>query len=525
MSPSVTPTDMPASKKQATSASGKLARGRQPKADLPSKRRLVIVSNREPYAVKIQKKTLRLEKTPGGLVSALEPVMRANRGLWICWEGTQGTIEAHSESQALEKALATHKEALPYDIATVGLTKKEINHYYYGYANEQLWPLFHYFVVRCNFSDSDDWKAYQSANRKFANCVVANTKDDDLIWVQDYHMCLVPGFVRKRAPKRNIGYFCHIPFPHFEIFRLLPNRRDIIRGMLGADLIGFHTPDYVGHFLGVVKQLLPEDEARVDYERHEVILSDGRRVRVDAFPISIDFDHIADLAAQDKIKDKAKELREAFDVPHIGIGIDRLDYTKGVPERLEGLRRFFERYPKYKGKVVFVQIAAPTRTEVPSYQELKEEVERKVGDINGQLAEGSWTPIQFFYRSFPLTELLPYTLAANFSLLTPLRDGMNLVAKEYCAAKCHTGDGALILSELTGASYELGTGAVMVNPMNPDEVAEAIRQVIEMPDKTRREAMARMTDSVRTHDVHAWVRDYIGAFEQAVTDRRRKYNA
>jgi alpha,alpha-trehalose-phosphate synthase [UDP-forming] len=481
----------------------------QKQASAVSNKRIVLVSNREPYTVKVNEETIRLEKTPGGLVSALDPVLRQNRGLWICWEGATKRMEEFDETPTLADLTEIQHAALPYDIQTVALTEAEINHYYYGYANTRLWPLFHYFPTRCDFTDDKGWPSYQSANSKFAEKILEQTTDDDLIWVQDYHLFLVPAMVREQARQRKIGFFCHIPFPSLDVFRILPKRQEILLGLLGCDLIGFHIPQYVDYFLECVHQLLPEGHVHVDFEKKQ-IRTEGRLIQVEAFPISIDFKLISKLASSEPIQKSAKELKELYPTELIGIGLDRLDYTKGILERLEAIRIFFEKYPEYKKRLTFVQIASPTRTEVKMYQEMKEQVEQAVGRINGLLAEDSWAPIQYFYRSMSLQEIIPYFLIADFALTTPLRDGMNLVAKEFCAAKLNN-DGLLILSEFTGAAHELQQ-ALLVNPFDLEEVADTIYSGLQLSKHTRQTKMSLLRETIARSDIHSWVQNFLECF-------------
>lgn len=480
--------------------------GQSDRSFLSKDRRIVLVSNREPYTVKINGETIRLEKTPGGLVSALDPVLRENKGLWICWEGATKRMEEFDETPTLSDLSELQ---LPYDIRTVALSEQEINHYYYGYANTRLWPLFHYFPTRCNFMDEKDWPSYESANRKFAERVLQETTDDDLIWVQDYHLFLVPGLVREQTSDRKIGFFCHIPFPSYEVFRILPKRQEILTGLLGCNLIGFHTPEYVDCFLECVDRLLPRELATVDFENKQ-ILTEGRVIQAEAFPISIDFKLISKLAGSEQVQQAAKELKQQYSTELIGIGLDRLDYTKGILERLEAIRVFFEKYPEYIKRLTFIQIASPTRTEVKMYREMKEQVEQAVGRINGLLAEESWTPIQYFYRTMSLQEIVPYFLIADFSLTTPLRDGMNLVAKEYCAARLNN-EGVLILSEFTGAAHELNQ-ALLVNPYDLDEVADKIHYGLQLPKTIRQAKMSHLRETIAGHDIHHWVKDFLKRF-------------
>lgn len=481
-------------------------------------RRLVVVSNREPYKVQLEEGEVQVEKTPGGLVTALDPVLKESKGVWVCWEGTPQRVENFHDQPAVPtlSALAEQNhEALPYEIRTVALSENEINHYYYGFANTRLWPLFHYFPDKCDFLDERDWPSYESANQKFADKVVEATNDDDLVWVQDYQLFLVPHMIREQAPSRKIAFFCHIPFPDFEVYRILPKREDILRGMLGADMIGFHIPSYAKHFLECVKNLMHQD-VHIDWSTN-VITYQNRKIKVGAFPISIDYDRINDLSQTPAIQTAGRELRKSFQTEFIGVGLDRLDYSKGILERLESIDRFFERYPDYIGRLSFVQIASPTRTQVSMYQQLKEQVDQTVGRINGRWTKGGWNPIYYHYRSFSLEELLPYFIASDFALVTPLRDGLNLVAKEYCASRADLG-GALVLSEMTGAAYELHE-AELVNPYSLDEVADAINRVITQTIEKRHTTMQALRKQVQSNTIHHWVHNFLQASESAIAER------
>lgn len=474
--------------------------------------KLVIVSNREPYSIKRHQRTLKVEKTMGGLVSALDPVMRENQGLWICSNGSpaQDTIDF----QDLQKLAQAHNLELPYRLHGVFLSEKELDHYYNGYANRQLWPNFHYFPGRYHYTPTD-WRHYFSANQKFAQAVLQQADPEDLIWVHDYHLLLVPSMIRQSDPKRNIAFFCHIPFPHYEIFRILPARLELLRGMLGSDLIGFHTPAYAQDFLDCVARLLPQ-ETEVHPDTGEILYQD-RRIHVDAFPISIDYSTLVQSAEDQTRQGQIAHLRQSFPADYIGIGVDRLDYTKGILERLEALDTFFETYPHYRKRLTFVQIAVPTRTQIKDYQEMCEAVEQAVGRINGKWSDGSWSPIQYLYRSLPFQQLIQYYAMADFALVTPLRDGLNLVAKEYCAAQLNHG-GALILSELAGAAHQMEQ-AYLVNPYNRDEVAHTLDRVLQTPSEERQHRMKALRQQIKQHDIQFWLHRFLQDFEKTLRHR------
>jgi alpha,alpha-trehalose-phosphate synthase [UDP-forming] len=489
----------------------------QPHTAEVSQSRLVIVSNREPFTITVQGKEVHLEKTPGGLVSALDPVLKKRGGLWICWEGSQKRVPEFDDVTVLDEDIDWDHIDIPYQIETVALTEQEINHYYFGYANTRIWPLFHYFVSRCNFFDEQDWPSYISANQKFAQAIVDHTTNDDWIWVQDYHLLLVPEFVRLKASQRKLAFFLHIPFPTYEIFRILPKRHVILKGMLGSDLIGFHVPEYADYFMDCVQHLLPE--AVIDRETMTIVY-ENRIITVGSYPISIDFKQVEIMADQPEIKAAAAELRQKFGVDHIGLSVDRMDYSKGIRENLEAVRFFFEKYPEYKKRFTFIQIAAPTRSEVPAYQQMKEEIDTTVGRINGALAEDNWLPIHYYYRSFPMDDVMPYFLAADVIMITPLRDGMNLVAKEYCAAKRDL-TGVLMLSEFTGAAHELKQ-ALPINPFHIESVADTLYLALQLPEQTIANNMKALRNTIQQYDIHAWVTAFIDGFEQAIAARYQR---
>jgi trehalose 6-phosphate synthase/phosphatase len=472
-----------------------------------NKERIVVVSNREPYSVKLTLDGVAVQKNAGGLVSALEPMVKQSNGLWVCWEGEAGS-KSQLSSVINEMSENEGRSCFPFSVLPVALTDDEINHYYNGYANRVLWPLFHYLVSYCVFWDEKAWPSYYSANEKFAEKVIAHSQSNDLIWVHDYHLMLVPSMIRGEKHHARIGWFCHIPFPNYEIYRHLPNRIELIRGVLGSDLVGFHVPSYVNHFLECVERCLLE-EVVVDRQARTVTYQ-GRTIKVIACPISIDAEEFNALSLGEDVYENSLELKKTFNVEFMGIGVDRLDYTKGIVERFKAIELFFDKYPQYKTRMTFVQIGSPTRTDVPMYKKLKDEVDLVVGSINSRLAEGAWVPIQYFYRKFRHEQLMPYFATSDFCLITPLRDGMNLVAKEYCLT-CKDDLGVLILSEMTGASEEM-TEAVMVNPYDIESMADAIYQAITMPASEQRQRMRALRERVEGFTVFDWVDQFIKEF-------------
>lgn len=474
-------------------------------------RNLIVVANREPFQICRDANHVWLERTKGGLVSALDPVLQSSNGLWICWDGAMGDEVSFED---LLRLAELNNVELPYRIAPVKLDADEVEHYYYGFANRQVWPLFHYFPSRYAF-DEVEWEHYTRVNAKFARNILDQADAEDLIWIQDYHLMLAPAVVRKQNPQANVGFFCHIPFPHYEIFRILPTRQEILEGILGSDLIGFHTPNDAKYFIECATTLLPGKIVVVDAE---TLLYEGRHVKIRPFPISIDFDTIHTIAQSPATDDMVQQLRQTYQPAEIiGLGVDRLDYSKGILDRLECIAMFFERHPEYRKRMVFIQIAVPSRTRVLEYQQMKQEIDEAVGRINGRFSEEGWVPIHYLYRGFPLEELVAYYKAGDFALINPLRDGMNLVAKEYCAAQTQN-QGALILSEMTGAAVQLSQ-SFQVNPYNHPQVVRTIHRVLNAPAEEKQARMSAMRQSIARNNISHWLSDFITQFQNAIEHR------
>jgi len=458
--------------------------------------RLVICSNREPYTVRRTDDGFEYEATIGGLVSALIPTMRATGGLWVSWAG--GELD--------EKERLPVRQEVPGEDPTflqrrVFLTEQEINDYYYGFANQALWPLCHYFLERSNF-DEDHWNAYRSVNRKFADAIIEEIDPgNDLLWLQDYHLALVAGMIKDEHPEIHSSLFWHIPFPHADFFRFIPWRVELLQGMLGNDVVGFHLPQYCLNFGRAVESILGYEWNRKKYE----IYVEDRVVKLLPRGIGINYDYFNGIGSAEGTREKAEQIKEDLSAEHLILGVDRLDYTKGIKERLLTLERFFKNYPEYCGQVSFLQIAVPSRTDVPEYQELKDEIDYHVGRINGQFSREGWIPIHYFYRGLPQEELIAYYRAADVALITPIRDGMNLVAKEFAAARSDE-TGALVLGELAGVALEF-PDLVAVNPFDLQSGAMAIKSALEMPEDTKRQTMQAMRKQVREKDLKWWIEE------------------
>ncbi|MFN3596010.1 MAG: trehalose-6-phosphate synthase [Rubricoccaceae bacterium] len=438
----------------------------------------------------------------GGLASALLPVLEDRRG--GAWVAMRAPGESDPEVQPWPSP-----EAATLTIQRIPLGEEEYAHYYQGMANRVLWPLAHYLVDHVE-PDRVFREAYRAVNRRFAETALALAPPENhpdaaatRFWVQDYHLMLVPEQLRAARPDARIGHFWHIPWPAPEVFRILPAARELLRGMLGADLVGFHTEGYAENFRAAARDLLGARVRGVD------IAWEGRTVRAEAHPIGIDAESFRAYTDAPAIVAEARAFREAIGVDHLVLGVDRLDYTKGLLLRLDAFERFLENNPDFHGRVTLLQVATPSRTGVPAYDQLKRDVDEAVGRINGRFAQNAWTPVQYRYRAYPPDELAVLYRSADVGLVTPLRDGMNLVAHEYAAV---SEGGALVLSELTGAADYL-EGALLVNPYDTDGLAERLREAIEMPVEERRRRLASMRAAVQRLNVHAWATGFLEALE------------
>lgn len=464
----------------------------------------IIVSNRLPIQID---QALNFEPSSGGLATGLKSFHQEGASLWIGWPGISKEKLNHEQEIKLESTL------IEQSYAPVFLDESEIADFYYGLSNKCLWPLFHYFNHLMVFEETQ-WDAYVAANRKFAEKVSQHIEPGDFVWVQDYQLMLCPQMIRNVHPDVTIGFFLHIPFPSFELFRIFPRRKELLEGMLGSDLIGFHTFDYQRHFLSSVKRIL-NLEVSFNEIHHE-----HREVTVNTFPMGIDFEKFAQAAmshdqqdSQDKsdIRQQLELHKKMADESKLILAIDRLDYTKGITNRIKAFELFLKKYPEYLEKVRLVMLAVPSRTGVSHYQKLKRETDELVGRVNGQFATVSWTPIWYYYRSMTFDNLIDLYLAADVAMITPVRDGMNLVAKEYLATRTDH-SGVLILSEMAGAANELHQ-AILVNPYDLDELAEGIKQAIEMPVAEQIDRNKGLRKRIRRYNVHKWAENFIQALK------------
>ncbi|MBI2890982.1 MAG: trehalose-6-phosphate synthase [Nitrospirae bacterium] len=456
----------------------------------PKDQRLIVVSSRAPYSVRGAPTELKAERAVGGLVAGLDPIMQERGGLWIAWGDTGG------DRRGLRR-VEVPIEAPRYALRLVHLTDKEVSGFYSGLSNNALWPLAHYFIGRCKFS-TEEWETFLQVNQKIARAVLDEYRPGDVIWVHDYQLALVPHMIRTRRKRARILFFWHVPFPAREVFAVFPWRAELLLGLLDSNVIGFHTVEYARNFLQCVNKVLG---LKVLRKKGTVRLED-RRVKVRAFPMGVDAEALAQLADSAEVKQHVRELRRQLRARHLALAVDRLDYTKGVLERLEAIEVFLEQNPAYHERFVFLQVMVPSRTRVGEYRRMKEDIDRSIGRINGRFSRSGWVPIHYYFRMLALPSLAAHYRAADVALVTPLRDGMNLVAKEYVA--CHPEErGVLVLSEFAGAVEEM-SDALVVNPYNPQEVAKTLAAALEMPLPEKRRRMRRMRELVAAHDLRHW---------------------
>ncbi|MBW2645871.1 MAG: trehalose-6-phosphate synthase [Deltaproteobacteria bacterium] len=467
----------------------------------PSGIRLVVVSNRLPVVVKQDKGKWNIRQGSGGLVTALAPILRNRGGLWIGWSGSSAKVN-------LRSMLDTASQKTGYVLRPVTLTEEDIADFYYGFSNEVMWPIFHDLQTRCNFVPAY-WYQYLSVNKKFAKVIAEQTGKNDYIWVHDYHLMHVAHNLRGKRKKNKIGFFLHIPFPPMDIFLKLPWRGQILHALLEYDLVGFQTLRDRRNFIQCVQTLIPDAQARGKGQVVTVTVP-GRTVRVGTFPISIDYGDFAQQAASKKVSEGAWYFHEDLPDRQIILSVDRLDYTKGIPERLEAIRNALLRFPDMHLKATFCQVVVPSREEVPEYQALKAQIEQLVGEINGQFTKSGWAPIHYIYRSLERHELLACYRAAEIVLVTPLKDGMNLVAKEYCACNIEE-NGVIVLSEFAGAAAQLHKNALLVNPYDVEAVADTIYKAFTMNDHEKRMRMKKLRQSIRKHDIFWWLNSFLSA--------------
>ena len=456
------------------------------------KQKFIIVSNRLPVNVTKENGKLVYGVSNGGLATAMSSI--GGERLWVGWPGI-----ASDDLTTAEKSAITRK--LQGDgLYPVFLTQKQIDKFYGGYANDTIWPLFHYFQSYANY-DNAFWEAYKEVNTIFKKIVVRHAEPGASIWVHDYHLMLLPQLLRQELPKSNIGFFLHIPFPSFEIFRLLPNRVQILQGLLGADLIGFHVYDYARHFLSSVLRILGIENS------HGSLVTNERIVKADAFPIGIDYDRFVATLNSEGTKEEISLLNEHYKGKKVILSMDRLDYSKGIMKRLEAFEKFLDENPKYRKKVILAMVAVPSRTEVETYKELRDDIEKAVGRINGQYGSADWTPVNYQFKNLPFEKIVALQSRADIALVTPLRDGMNLVPKEFIATKQKTA-GVVILSEMAGVVDELPE-AIRINPNDIDAIVYALKEALKMPKQQQIENIRSMQHRISRYTVQRWAADFM----------------
>ncbi|MBI2831064.1 MAG: trehalose-6-phosphate synthase [Chloroflexi bacterium] len=462
----------------------------------------IVVSNREPYSHVYSARKIVWEVPASGLTVALDPVMRACGGTWIA----HGSGDADAEVVDKDNKVGVPPNEPRYSLKRIWLSKKEEEGYYYGFSNQALWPLCHIVYTRPVFNESD-WNTYKQVNELFARAVLEEVgQRKAFVFIQDYHLALLAKLIKDANPNIITALFWHIPWPNPEVFRICPWQDEILKGLLSNNLLGFHIRYHCNNFLETVDRSL---ETRIDRESHEVIHS-GKKTSVQPFPISVDFEAISRHAQSAEVKAEMENLRARLGLDNgeiIGAGLDRIDYTKGIPDRLRAIDRFFEKFPEYRKRMVFIQAGVASRVRIPSYQAINEEIDSLEWEINWKHGTGHWKPIIHLREHMSPDALMALRRLAHFFVVSSLHDGMNLVAKEFVASRFDE-DGVLILSSFTGAARELGD-AVLVNPFATDHFAEAIKTAIEMPEAERQRRMRKMRELVQENNIYKWAADMI----------------
>jgi trehalose 6-phosphate synthase/phosphatase len=471
-------------------------------------RDIIIVSNRLPFVLKKgEDGKIEVTKGAGGLVTAMVSALKNNNSIWVGWPGN---VE---EEKSNDTMLETIQSACPeYCIRSVMLSSEELHNYYIGFSNSILWPLFHDFIDKCLFLP-EYWESYRDVNEKFASMVYQNANDNNFVWVHDYQLILVGEQLRKREMKNQIGFFLHIPFPPVDTFSRCPWRYELLSAMLEYDIIGFHTIENKRNFIGCIKKIIQSgkiDEKEAFDETVSELKFGNRIVRIGVFPISIDFNEFFLPAKGKKVYKRSKEIQNNVFNARILLGVDRLDYTKGISEKLQAFKRFLTLYPKFHKKVCLIQLVVPSRNEISAYVDLKTKIEQLVGEINGEFSTNDWIPVKYMFRYFDRNELLSLYRASEIAFITPLKDGMNLIAKEYCACNINK-DGVLILSEFAGSANQFYQDAILVNPHDVEGMARAIYRALDMPFEEKNQRMINLRKNVKNKDVFWWLKTFLNA--------------
>ncbi len=463
------------------------------------KNRLIIISNRLPLTIEQNGNGYKLKPSSGGLVSAISSYLQKNgkdnvsEQIWVGYPGCDETLWNNAEWP--EHTNANH------NFLPVFIDDGTYQHYYDGFSNSLIWPLFHYFPSFAQYEDAD-FEAYISANKVFADALAQQIRPDDVIWIHDYHLMPLAGMLRKRFPWLTIGFFLHIPFPSYELFRVIPKKwqHEILTGMAGADLIGFHTIDYASHFLTSIERVL-----KVQRDGHSFVWNE-RRIKADAFPISIDFEKFNNAADNENVAAVRETYANLKEGKQLIFSVDRLDYTKGLDNRLKGYHQFLLNNPEYIDKVVFILVIVPSRDAIDKYAEQKKIIDEYIGNLNSSMGSITWRPVIYHYNSLSFDELVALYTSCDLALITPLRDGMNLVAKEFVASRKDQ-RGVLILSEMAGAAREL-TDALLINPNDTAEIADMIKQALEMPEAEQAKRISAMQNCIKHYNVDTWASDF-----------------
>lgn len=462
--------------------------------------RTIIISNRLPVKISQSGSDISFQPSEGGLASGLGTIYNKSGGnIWIGWPGMY--IENIQQRKEVDKKLAD------FNLYPVYLEKEEINQYYEGFSNEILWPVFHYMAAYARYENSY-WEYYYRVNKKFCAALLQKLQPGDTVWVHDYHLLLLPGMIRAAQPNAIIGFFQHIPFPSFELFRLIPWRAELLEGMLGADLLGFHTFDDARHFLNACTRILTAQSS------YNTVAYKGKNTIVESFPMGIDYDKFLSLSHDPVVLQNIVQFKKTFGDVRLILSIDRLDYSKGIIQRLQSFDMFLEKYPEYKEKVSIYMIVVPSRDNVPLYKKLRDKIDKLVGNINARYRTNNWSPVNYFYRSFPIEMLAALYQSADICLVTPMRDGMNLVCKEFVASRIDN-NGVLILSEMAGAAKEL-VDAIIVNPNNIEEMSNAMLKALNMPLYDQEIRMKQMRQLVSKYNVLNWSQTFVKRLQEVI---------
>lgn len=469
--------------------------------------RIIIISNRLPVTVlKVDDKIEYIESI-GGLSTGLKTYHKNGDSVWVGWPGIADEDLTREEKETIQEVLLEKYQCFP-----VFLSEEEIDTYYYGFSNGTIWPLFHYFTSKTSYEEGN-WLSYKAVNEKFYHCAERFFRDDALVWVHDYQLMLLPNLVKENYHETQVGFFLHIPFPSFEIFRLLIWREEILTGLLGSDIIGFHTHDYVRHFLNSARRILGTEDNfnTIDYE--------GRRIFVDAFPMGIDYEKFSGDPGDVELCQELTQLEDHNDMSLV-LSVDRLDYTKGIPERIYAFKKFLILYPEYIEKVRFILIVAPSREIIEAYDDLLREIKEAVSETNGEFGTLNWMPVWFFFRSFSQENLINFYRHSDVLLVTPLRDGMNLVAKEYLASRVDY-KGMVVLSETAGAASQL-VESVIVNPNDLEEIAKGIKYALDMPLEEKMARNRTMCKRIKEYNVNFWADEFVHTLKRKVAENASK---